>query len=288
MADQGATSTTLLAPEECFKVLADPDYLAGYSLEFTADTGGIKWGAINWYKDIECEPMEIVASDVVTDICELFDDEVTHALSEGWATPTFTEAGGFYTGWNLGRGAAADADASPAARQFATLWFDDNLDGKPTDEKLTGDAKPSLQGTSGKLNDIYAAAAEGENIDTVQFSLVDEDDDPTSDFGKIDLVDDDETDGPDGKADQPAFVGEGAQNDVQACSMDDNGADQKEACDSMIDMTFDLMFWSGTYGCEASRSVTVTCEWDSQAADLTADDLGAGVDAMKCEAETND
>ena len=141
--------------------------------------------------------------------------------------------------------------------------------------------------------------------------IIDDDNDPTSDFGKIDLVsaDDDPTtpdnettralegcapgvkwtgttaahvtdneacggtDGaggaavtvttistpnPDGVADNMT----GAQADEAECTME---GDDANACDAELVMDFDIRLEDGTFGCITTRSVTVTCTWDSTA-----------------------
>ena len=192
-----------------------------------------------------------------TDICELFDEEVTYALDEGWGDVVFRITG---TGtdahldqWSFGR---AD-DAPEDGRQFKTLWFDEDGDGLLTDEKVKGDAKPTMRGAK-KLNDLYDAHDDAANITTISRSMVDEDDDPTSNFGKVDVHDNDtETDGDDeGGPNNTADNMTGAQEDVDECGDD--------GCDAEIDLTFDVLFGSGTYGCETSRSVTLSCTWDAQ------------------------
>ena len=178
------------------------------------------------------------------------------------------EAGGdaYVTSWKVG-------PAAPSSRQFKTLWFDDDLDGDflvPDKPKSTDKAVPwMLKGA----NDLYGADGDGEggepmdNVRRIWQSIVDEDNDPTlGDFGKVDLAGDDpdtdavETDVPDGEADNMT----GYQADNNECSMGDNGDDQEEACDAMFEETFPVYFTDGTFGCETTVDVTVTCEWDSQ------------------------
>ena len=61
---------------------------------------------------------------------------------------------------------------------------------------------------------------------------------------------------------------------VAAGSDDDGG----KGCDAEIDMTFDVLFGSGTYGCETTRSVTLTCTWDAQGDVDDDDDTAAGTE----------
>ena len=89
----------------------------------------------------------------------------------------------------------------------------------------------------------------------------------------------------------------GAQKDEVECTMDDNGADQDAACDAELVMDFPILFVDGTFGCETTRNVTVTCTWDSTADTGIGNDItGAGTDVFtaehavvgaKCEVEVN-
>ena len=102
------------------------------------------------------------------DICELFDEEVTHALDEGWATDGLhhqrdsDSIGGGYTSGGPPRprdGTGPTMTFPQQRRQFKTLWFDDDLDGDLLGrgrEPKRGDKPPIHAGLKGKLNDIYA------------------------------------------------------------------------------------------------------------------------------------
>ena len=200
-------------PEECFKIDAKPDWLSGYSVEFTPMNDGVSWGEIDWFKDLEYEARTFEASDVVTDICELFieevenvafDDDWTHIGFDTRATDGDGGEGGnnFYiTEWRVGPAQddpATTEDEGLSGRQFKTLWFDDDLDNdlkvKATDKKPTAFVREGA-------NDLYEEATDTDtdttfgNVTYVWQTLVDDDNDPTSDFGKIDLVsaDDDPT-----------------------------------------------------------------------------------------------
>ena len=147
-------------------------------------------------------------------------------------------------------------EAPPASRQFKTLWFDDNFDGDFTDEKIKAGARATERGPK-KLNDIYNAHENGDNITTFWMSLVDEDADPTSNFGKVDVIGGTvtatDTDvEPDGMADNMT----GDRSDVADCGDD--------GCDAKIDMEFTLKFTDGLYGCEVEEMVTLECTWDAQ------------------------
>ena len=89
----------------------------------------------------------------------------------------------------------AEVDEGLEARQFKTLWFDDDLDG---DLKVKGtDKDPTAFALKG-ANDLYGPArgdtpegdggpGDGQRQPDLA-GVIDEDNDPTSDFGKIDLV----------------------------------------------------------------------------------------------------
>ena len=68
--------------------------------------------------------------------------------------------------------------------------------------------------------------------------------------------------------------------------MDDNGDEQEEACDAAFEMDFEVFFTDGTFGCETTREVTVTCEWDSQG-DLDGDGT-AGTALAQTDGNLND
>ena len=85
----------------------------------------------------------------------------------------------------------------------------------------------------------------------------------------------------------------GAQSDAAECSADDNGDDQDAACDAELVINHDLLFVDGTFGCETTRNVTVTCTWDANpATGFGATRSGNFTDAeaiigAKCEVEVN-
>ena len=149
-----------MQPDECFKIDAKPDWLSGYSVEFTPKNDGVTWAEnIDWFEDLEYEARTFEASDFSADICDvLFEDEVDRAFEEEWTRIGFdtraTDAiaadgdgnnGGnnYITTWKAGPvlvdRRTADAPDGLEARQFKTLWFDDDLDGdlkvKATDKK---------------------------------------------------------------------------------------------------------------------------------------------------------
>ena len=71
----------LLQPDDCFKADAKPDWLSGYSVEFSPKNDGVTWGEIDWFGDLEYASETFMASDHSADICDmLFEDEVDRAL----------------------------------------------------------------------------------------------------------------------------------------------------------------------------------------------------------------
>ena len=52
----------------------------------------------------------------------------------------------------------------------------------------------------------------------------------------------------------------GAQADEAECTME---GDDENACDAELVLEHDLFFTDGTFGCDTTRSITVTCTWDS-------------------------
>ena len=86
-----AGTAGLLQPDECFKIDAKPDWLSGYSVEFTPKNDGVTWGEIDWFGDLEYEARTFEASDFAMDICDmLFEDEVDRAFEEDWTRTAST------------------------------------------------------------------------------------------------------------------------------------------------------------------------------------------------------
>ena len=269
MVDNQGMTSGLGEPGGCFKIDAKPDWLSGYSLEFTPQNEGVTWGEVGWFDDLEYESRTVAAADVVTDICELFEAEVEMVFEDDWTSDEFlireTDPvdgdGGdeeYVENWQVGPG-----DIS--GRQFKTLWFDDDLDG---DLKVKDTDKGPTPFVAKGANDLYDQAEVEGNLIRISQSIIDDDKDPTlGDFGKVDLVGAADADadppveeGPDGEGDNMT----GAQADEAECTMDDNGDDQEEACDAMFEMEFPIYFTDGTFGCEITVDVTVTCTWDAQ------------------------
>ncbi len=316
-------------PDECFRIRADSeagnlsvdgpgivvDYLDGYSVEVSPKDPVI-WGKVAWkegpLKDMKCAPMTFAAADQV-DICELFEEEVDHALATDWgnvklhardragasvsdstATSINAQDGGHVLGnWEVGlKDWDKDTPVLPKFRRFKRLFFDDNLNGKlidGPDEPLYGVVTGRFPTTSWKDYDNYLDSNKTgkksrivhnfyglqqlkdssdvelqewhlANIHFIWKSLMDGDGDPTmGDFGKVDLYNGTATTDaakgkPDNKADNYPST-----DDAHMCS----DADGK-GCDASWEMDYDILFGDGIYGCETTRTVTISCEWDAQ------------------------
>ena len=167
------------------------------------------------------------------------------------------------------------------------LWFDDDLDG---DLKVKATDKDPTPFVLKGANDLYNEAEVTTNVNQIWQTIIDDDNDPTSDFGKVDLVGALDNaaappvpEGPDGEADNMT----GSQADEAECTMDDNGDEQEEACDPMFEMDFPVLFKAGIFECETTRTVTVTCTWDSNAHGIGDDNAADVVTGASCEAEVN-
>ncbi len=316
-------------PDECFRIRADAghhvpgidgtdpviNYLDGYRVE-VSPKDRILWGKVGWkegpLKDLKCAPVSFAAADQV-DICELFEEEVDHALATGWgdvllrvrdragasvsdstATSISAQDGGHilntlevgFKGWDKA------TPEFPKPRRFKRLYFDDNLNGKlidGPDEPLYGVVSGRFPTASWKNLDQYTTSNRTQqksrhmhnvygyaefrgststilaeyllfNIHFIWKSLMDGDGDPTmGDFGKVDLYNATATTDaakgkPDGKADNYPST-----DDAHMCS----DADGK-GCDAEWEMDYDVLFGDGIFGCETTRTVTISCEWDAQ------------------------
>ena len=262
-------------PDNCFRIVGKPDYLSGYTIEVAAKGSGVTWGSVSWeddpFEELECPSVTMAAADEV-DVCALFEDEVDQATAEGWGNLTWilTDATDGTDTVLSELQTAVKGGASP--RQFTTLWFDHDLDGKIKKDPMhdlydnndtdTDNADPGNNRVGGadQANQMY-----------IEISLLDKDDDPNiGDFGKVDILnaghaddeDIEESDfSPDGKADNftpPAY------SDVRDCTEDDGGDDADNTiCDASRTWEVDVAFASGTFGCTAERSFTISCNWDS-------------------------
>ncbi len=306
-------------PDNCFRIVGDPDYLNGYTVEVAAKGSGVTWGSVNWeddpFEDLECGSETFTTSDQV-DVCEvLFQAEVDQATEEGWETLTWVLAAGATdaTDTVLGELQAA-VKGGASSRQFTTLWFDHDLDGqikhtaaKPEPMHDLYDQNDATPDDDTPGNNFVGGAAQA-NQTHIEISLLDKDNDPAiGDFGKIDILNADAETGeesdfdPDGKADNFGTASTHNYADVRACTEDDGGDDADDTiCDASRDWDVTVKFASGTFGCEAERSFTISCTWDASgevkqsrrdddqtgaiALDVDGDDANIG-DFVKCEVE---
>ena len=267
--------------------ITGPDYLAGYSIELSPVGANVGWGRVDWkddpFEDLTCGDADPITVSDDVNICDMFEDEVDWAIGEGWSpTVVFTDDRVFMwmaTAEKSGNGVDADGDAKPfGGKNFKTLWFDDNLNGK-----IGGDGDANREGTLGTttanpMHDLYDQNDSEGNIEAIWEFLTDADGDLTAgDLGKADLrhfADDDDTDvdetqpgNPDGIADNyldtdgDPILGA---DDYYKCSEADGGDDDDGTiCDATWSTTEDVVFADGTFGCTATRPVTVTCTWDA-------------------------
>ena len=257
-------------PDNCFRIVGDPDYLNGYTIEVAAKNSGVTWGSVNWeddpFEDLECPSVTMAAADQV-DVCALFEDEVDQATEEGWGTLSWVTVGAAGTDTVLSELQANVKGDDPSSRQFTTLWFDHDLDGK-----IKGDPMHDLydqnQGDTADPGMNFVGDVGHVNEKHILISLLDKDLDPNiGDFGKVDILNADAETGdesdfdPDGKADNFA---PDVYSDVRACTEDDGGDDADDTiCDASRDWDVTVKFASGTFGCVTERSFTISCEWDA-------------------------
>ena len=229
-------------------------------------------------EDLTCDSMSFMATDAMeASVCDLFADEVDQALAGGWGHDMNndgdnTDSGDKGSVQVVVQAEATDPNAGKVEMwrtgvvrasmdRFKTVWFDDDLDGKI--RKSSSDSTPGMGGPN-DLYDLAETTASDENktanITVIWKSLVDRDHDPVmGDFGKADFDDQDtdtatDADKPDGKADNYASA-----DDAKACTDDDGG----DGCDAMWSEDYEVLFADGLFGCEATRMVTISCEWDA-------------------------
>ena len=198
-------------PESCFRILGTPDYLSGYSIEVAAKGSAVAWGSVQWdddpFEDLTCDSVTFMAAEQV-DVCAMFEDEVDYALTEGEEWRPSVTFSSYMTGTDVATGVdgpddgddvdvarvaadqwrptawSAGLKSGPSGRQFTTLWFDDNLDGK-LPKPGTSEFKPG----AGGLNDLYNLNENTGNLKKIGKSLLDDDGDlAAGDLGKVDLV----------------------------------------------------------------------------------------------------
>ena len=273
-------SSSLFEPKGCFRLIGPgpgdnaPDYLAGYSLELSPQGAGVTWGRVDWdddpFEDLTCDSLTMMVADQV-DICAMFDAEVDYAIGDGWSPEVVFNDSDQIVMWR-----APAENSGGDGEVFKTLWFDDNLNGKIKDDGSANRAGTVGQGnTANAMHDLYNQNVDDANIQMIWEFLTDEDDDPNAgDLGKVDMVspDDDETDVDESAADDNAVHPDGnADNytgsafaDIRKCSEADGGDDDDGSiCDAVWTRDAEVLFADGTFGCTATRTVSVTCTWDA-------------------------
>ena len=273
-------------PKGCFRMLGPgpakgaPNYLAGYSLELSPVGAGVTWGRVDWdpdpFEDLTCDSMTMMVADQV-DICAMFEEEVDYAIGDGWSPEVVFSDDDQIVMWRApAENSGTDATAT-TGKFFKTLWFDDNLNGKIKDDGGADRTGTVGQGdTANAMHDLYNQNTDDGNIEMIWEFLTDEDDDPNAgDLGKVDMVSADDPDTtvdesatndnavhPDGKADN--YPAGALFDDVRKCTEADGGDDDDGSiCDATWTRDAEVLFADGTFGCTATRMVSIKCTWDA-------------------------
>ena len=206
------------------------------------------------------------------DVCALFEDEVDRALEAGWAgAEVYLDAANAFVvdiataTANVPSGAALtlETESKSEARQFSTVWYDADGDGKPNNDLYadTDDLGADVDGL-GQVDEDGNEDGAIITRDGLIIELLDTDGDPMhGDIGKIDrrkkasaTAAKNSADGSDGTADNYSDGNE-------ACSDDDGG----DGCDAKVVIDMDYTFGSGTaFDCEVERTLAIECTWDAQ------------------------
>ena len=272
-------------PKGCFRMLGPgpakgaPNYLAGYSLELSPVGAGVTWGRVDWdpdpFEDLTCDSMTMMVADQV-DICAMFEEEVDYAIGDGWSPEVVFSDDDQIVMWRAPAENSGTDDTATTGKFFKTLWFDDNLNDKIKDDGGADRTGTVGQGnTANAMHDLYNQNTDDGNIEMIWEFLTDEDDDPNAgDLGKVDMVSADDPDTtvdesatddnavhPDGKADN--YTGDDFE-DVVKCSEADGGDDDDGSiCDATWTRDAEVLFADGTFGCTATRMVSIKCTWDA-------------------------
>ena len=272
-------------PDSCFRLLGPgpakgaPNYLAGYSLELTPQGAGVTWGRVDWdddpFEDLTCDSTTMMVMDQV-DICAMFEAEVDYAVgdSDDWSPEVVFNGDNQIVMWRAAAKESGNDTTATTGKNFKTLWFDDDLNGKIKDDGDV-DRSPAVTGAN-DLHDLYNQNQDDGNIETIWELLTDEDGDPNAgDLGKVDMVSANDPDTevdesatnddaihPDGKADN--YAADGDQSDIRSCTEDDGGDDDDGSiCDAVWTRDAEVTFADGTFGCETTRMVSIKCTWDA-------------------------
>ena len=148
--DYASSNLSVAKPDGCFRISGNRiNYLADYAIELSAKGSSVSWGSVKWkenpFKDLTCDSVMVAAADEVN-VCALFEEEVDRALDAGWGgaeaytaaagTGTFLFAAASTHTNNVPSGAmlAWEAESKSKVRQFATVWYDRDDDGKEDDD----------------------------------------------------------------------------------------------------------------------------------------------------------
>ena len=157
-----------------------------------------------------------------------------------------------------------ETESKSEARQFSTVWYDADGDGKPNNDLYadTDDLGAGVTLAWAKSMKTVSKPATTITRDGLIIELLDTDGDPMhGDIGKIDrkkkssaTAAKNSADGSDGTADNYSDGNE-------ACSDDDGG----DGCDAKVVIDMDYTFGSGTaFECEVERTLAIECTWDAQ------------------------
>ncbi len=249
-------------PDECFRVAAA--HLEGYSVEVAAKDSEVSWGKVDWaddpFADLECEKVTFAVTDQV-DVCSMFEEEVDHALSDGWGKGSGRSVdvnlvaessdgannARNVLNWSVGPRKTADPN------RFKTLWFDDDLDGAI--RTRPSDVTPGARGP----NDLYDSTTEA-NIETVWRNILSSTNAfRYGDFGKVDIYGKDRSGSTQGN-DRAAPDGHPDNYDRYRYPCSDADGD---GCDAEWSADYTVLFADGVFGCTAERTITISCEWDA-------------------------
>ena len=246
-------------PRECFRTLTTGtasgavNYLTGYSVTLAPDAT-VTWGRIAWaeFADVRCPSRTFQAKDQLN-VCSLLDSEVDLSFGQNLsvtptleASPDLTAAGGstVVAGFTVGWAESFDRTGS----RFVNLIVDVDGDGSIGETDLDegwlhsyGDTRDPIQGAA----------------------FVDDDGDPMSDVGKVDLDDGEDDPGPpNGVADNDGY---GRWSDAERACTGADGGSGEDLCDA--EATFDVEVTVADhagFGCLSTATIEVTCTWDAQ------------------------